>query len=166
MTMYRQLWLAIITTTLLALGGSLLASLLSVRGYVEEQLSIKNTDNANSLALSISQQNPDTTAVDLMVAAIFDSGHYEMVRVADPFGRTLAERRAPESVPDVPAWFVRLLPIHASPGRRASATAGSRWGRFICPVRAVMPIRHYGKAPCRFFFPSCWRASSAAISAA
>ena len=35
MTMYRQLWLAIVASMLLALGGSLLASMLSARGYLE-----------------------------------------------------------------------------------------------------------------------------------
>ena len=46
MSMYRQLWLAIVVSTLLALTGSLLASLLSARSYLETQLSMKNTDNA------------------------------------------------------------------------------------------------------------------------
>ena len=52
MSMYRQLWLAIITSMLLALGGSLLASLLSARSYLEAQLSQKNADNATVLALA------------------------------------------------------------------------------------------------------------------
>ena len=45
MSMYRQLWLAIIISTLLALGGSLLASIVSARGYLQSQLSLKNVDN-------------------------------------------------------------------------------------------------------------------------
>ena len=52
MSMYRQLWLAIVVSTLLALTGSLLASLLSARSYLETQLSMKNTDNAAALALT------------------------------------------------------------------------------------------------------------------
>lgn len=58
MSMYRQLWLAIIISTLLALGGSLLASTFSARGYLQSQLSIKNTDNAAALALALSQKQP------------------------------------------------------------------------------------------------------------
>ena len=46
MSMYRQLWLAIIISMLLALAGSLLASVFSARGYLQSQLSIKNSDNA------------------------------------------------------------------------------------------------------------------------
>ena len=37
MSMYRQLWLAIITSTLLAVGGSLLASIVSARGYLQKR---------------------------------------------------------------------------------------------------------------------------------
>ena len=59
MSMYRQLWLAIIISTLLALLGSLLAATLSARTYLSEQLSMKNADNAAALALSLSQKNPD-----------------------------------------------------------------------------------------------------------
>ena len=38
MSMYRQLWLAVIVSTLLALIGSLLASSLRARSYLSEQL--------------------------------------------------------------------------------------------------------------------------------
>jgi len=117
MSMYRQLWLAVIVSTLLALIGSLLASSLSARSYLSEQLAMKNTDNASALALSLSRTNPDAVEVELAVAALFDSGHYELIRVTDPFGKTLVERIAPAGEFDVPRWFVQLLPIHAPPGR-------------------------------------------------
>ena len=71
MSMYRQLWLAIVISTMLALCGSLLASMLSARSYLESQLSIKNTDNATALALSLSQSQPVEVSVDLVVAALF-----------------------------------------------------------------------------------------------
>ena len=69
MSMYRQLWLAIILSTLLALVGSLLASTLSSRSYLNEQLRMKNADNATVLALSLSQKNID--AVELEFAPGF-----------------------------------------------------------------------------------------------
>jgi EAL domain-containing protein (putative c-di-GMP-specific phosphodiesterase class I)/GGDEF domain-containing protein len=124
MSMYRQLWLAIITSTLLALLGSLLASTLSARSYLSEQLSMKNADNAAALALSLSQQNPDAVQVELAVAALFDSGHYELIRVTDPFGKTMVERRANTGPNGVPAWFAHALPIVAAPGH---AQISSGW---------------------------------------
>lgn len=127
MSMYRQLWLAIILSTLLALLGSLLAATLSARNYLSEQLSIKNTDNASALALSLSQQDPDPVAVELAVAALFDSGHYELIRVIDPHGKTMVERRAPAGQYDVPAWFANALPIVANAGQ---AQISKGWKQF------------------------------------
>lgn len=116
MSMYRQLWLAIIVSMLLALLGSLLAATLSARSYLSEQLSMKNTDNAAALALSLSRQKPDPVEIELAVAALFDSGHYELIRVADPFGKTIVERRAGADENGVPRWFASALPIVALPG--------------------------------------------------
>jgi EAL domain-containing protein (putative c-di-GMP-specific phosphodiesterase class I)/GGDEF domain-containing protein len=114
--MYRQLWLAIITSMLLALGGSLLASLLSSRSYLEAQLSQKNTDNATVLALALSQSDVDTLTVELAVSALFDSGHYELIRVVDPIGRNIVEKQMEPGDFDVPSWFVKYLPLSAAPG--------------------------------------------------
>jgi EAL domain-containing protein (putative c-di-GMP-specific phosphodiesterase class I)/GGDEF domain-containing protein len=125
--MYRQLWLAIVVSTLLALLGSLLASTLSARAYLSEQLSMKNADNAAALALSLSQRHPDAVEVELTVAALFDSGHYELIRVSDPFGKTMVERLAPVGEYDVPNWFARMLPIVAAPGR---AQISDGWKQF------------------------------------
>ena len=127
MSMYRQLWLAIIISMLLALGGSLLASMVSARGYLQSQLSIKNTDNASALALSLSQSKPDAVSVELVVSALFDSGHYELIRVVDPMGKTIVERSAPLGELDAPAWFVRHLPILAAPGQ---AQISDGWQQF------------------------------------
>lgn len=125
--MFRQLWLAIIISSMLALVGALLASMLSARSYLESQLSIKNTDNATALALSLSQSNPDEVTVDLVVASLFDGGHYEVVRVVSPSGKILTERVAKGGDLGAPAWFVRLLPIQAQPGQ---AQISSGWKQF------------------------------------
>lgn len=127
MSMYRQLWLAIILSMLLALAGSLFASLLSARSYLEQQLTLKNTDNASALALSLSQQNPDVVTVELTVAALFDSGHYEFIRIYDPNGKTLIERMSQTEDPGAPEWFVRRLPIDPEPG---VAQISSGWTQF------------------------------------
>ena len=127
MSLYRQLWLAIIVSMLLALGGSLLASMFSARGYLQSQLSIKNGDNASALALSLSQSKPDAISVELAVSALFDSGHYELIRVVDPLGKTIVERSAPLGQLDAPAWFVRQLPIQATPGQ---AQISNGWQQF------------------------------------
>ncbi len=147
MSMYRQLWLAIVVSTLLALAGSLLASLLSARGYLESQLTIKNTDNATALALSLSQGNPDAVMADLVVASLFDSGHYELIRITDPLGKAIAERVAPADVLDAPRWFARMLPLHAQPGV-AQITSG--WKQF----GTVTLVSHS-----RFAYGALWKSA-------
>ena len=126
MSMYRQMWLAIILSTLLALLGGLLASTLNARAYLSEQLSAKNNDNATALALALSQQNASTTMVELTVSALFDSGHYELIRVVDPLGKTIVDKTAPANAVEVPAWFVKVLPLNAAPGQ---AQISSGWNQ-------------------------------------
>ncbi len=127
MSMFRQLWLAIIASTLMALAGSLLVSMLSARAYLESQLSIKNTDNATALALSLSQSTPDEVTIDLVVSSLFDGGHYELVRVTNPQGKTMSERVGSDTDLGAPTWFVQMLPIHAQPGQ---AQISSGWKQF------------------------------------
>jgi EAL domain-containing protein (putative c-di-GMP-specific phosphodiesterase class I)/GGDEF domain-containing protein len=147
MSMYRQLWLAIITSMLLALGGGLLASLVSARSFLESQLSIKNTDNATALALSLSLGNPDDTVVELAVASLFDGGHYEWIRVTDPLGNVMVERTAPQGETDAPDWFTRLLPIKAEEGR---AQISSGWKQ----VGVVSLASHS-----RFAYGALWKSA-------
>lgn len=124
MSMYRQLWLAIITSMLLALAGGLVASMLSARNYLESQLSIKNSDNATALALSLNQRNPDPVTVELAVSSMFDNGHYELIRVTDPKGQLMVERITEDKALGAPAWFVHALPIKAMAGE---AQISSGW---------------------------------------
>ena len=127
MSMYRQLWLTIIISMLLALGGSLLASMLGARGYLQSQLSLKNADNASALALVLSQGKPDAVSVELAVSALFDSGHYELIRVVDPVDQIIVERCTPLGGLDAPAWFIRTLPIRSEPGQ---AQISDGWQQF------------------------------------
>ena len=128
MSIYRQLWLAIIVSTLLALFGSLLASTLNARAYLSEQLTSKNVDNAAALALALSQQHPDPVMIELTVASLFDSGHYDLIRVTDPAGKVMIERVAPKGQYTVPSWFVELLPLYSAPGQAQISSGWTQLG--------------------------------------
>ena len=147
MSMYRQLWLAIVASMLLALCGGLLASLLTARSYLESQLSIKNTDNATALALSLSQSDPDPVSVDLVVASLFDSGHYERIRIVDPSGKVISERVSDSTELDAPQWFAKLLPIQSMAGQ---AQISSGWKQF----GTVTLISHS-----RFAYGALWKSA-------
>lgn len=127
MSLFRQIWLAVIASTVIAFAGSFLASMLTARHYLEQQLAIKNNDNAASLALSISQLDKDPVTIELQVAAIFDSGQYAVVRLTDPNGRTMIEKTSPSLAGNVPDWFVRIFPIVSAPGQ---AQISNGWNQF------------------------------------
>jgi len=127
MSLFRQIWLAVIASTVIAFAGSFLASMLTARHYLEQQLAIKNNDNAASLALSISQLDKDPVTIELQVAAIFDSGQYAVVRLTDPNGKTMIEKTSPSLAGSVPDWFVRIFPIASLPGQ---AQISNGWNQF------------------------------------
>lgn len=117
MSLFRQLWLAVVSLALLIALGGLLVNIYTARAYLEKQLSIKNMDNAASLALSISQiPDKDPVALELLVAAQFDTGHYQEIRLTGPDGHLIAERKKAVDDASVPGWFVRLIPLQAAPG--------------------------------------------------
>ncbi len=128
MSLFRQLMLAVAFSTLLAFMGSAVVSLLSSRHYLEQQLILKNEDNAGALALLITQQSKDPVNIELYVAALFDSGHYELIQILDPKGEPIVERKSPPDTGDAPAWFTRLFPIKPTPGHAQISDGWKQYG--------------------------------------
>lgn len=128
MSIFRQLWLAVIASTVIAFAGSFVVSMLTARHYLEEQLAIKNSDNASALALSMSQLDKDPVTVELQVAAVFDSGQYASVRLIDPNGKAMVEKDSPPVAGNVPKWFVDLFPITSQPGHAQVSTGWNQFG--------------------------------------
>lgn len=119
MSLIRQLWLLLAGTVLLGVVGSAFVTLDAARGYLETSLRLKNSDNAQALAISLSQQRGDLTLSELLIAAQFDTGFYERIRLVAPDGRVLVDRTAqPDAsqTAQAPAWFVRAVPIASAPG--------------------------------------------------
>lgn len=116
MSLIKQLWIAVAIVMSIAFGGSLVMSTLSARHYLEQQLYVKNLDNATSLALSLSQMPKDPVTVELQIAAQFDAGHYRSIRLTAPDGQLIAEREFQQTDDGAPGWFTRLIPIRAPAG--------------------------------------------------
>lgn len=128
MSLIKQLWIAIALVMTFAFGGSMVVSVLSARHYLEQQLQVKNIDNATSLALSLSQLPKDPVTVELQVAAQFDVGHYRFIRIVSPTGETLVERKFTRTLEGAPRWFVNMIPIHAVPGQALIQDGWSQYG--------------------------------------
>lgn len=116
MSLTKQLWMAIAAVMILVFGGAFLVSTLAAKRYLEEQVHVKNLDNATSLALSMSQMEKDPVTLELQLAAQFDTGHYRRIRLLAPSGEVLLERENPALAGDVPAWFAQLVPMDIQPG--------------------------------------------------
>ena len=125
MSLIKQLWLAIIVVMTIAFGGSMVVSVLSARHYLEQQLQVKNIDNATALALSLSQLTKDPVMIELQVSAQFDAGHYRFIRIVSPTGQVLVERAFTGQQQGAPVWFTKMIPYRRCLARRKFKTAGS-----------------------------------------
>ncbi|MBS1154379.1 MAG: hypothetical protein H6R07_303 [Proteobacteria bacterium] len=116
MSLYRQLWIGVIAVTSLVFIGSFGLNLYSAKSYLEQQLYTQSTDNAAALALSMSQQSKDDATAELLVSALFDSGHFQQVRYSNITGKVVVERQSKNPPDQVPDWFVSAIPIRAEAG--------------------------------------------------
>jgi EAL domain-containing protein (putative c-di-GMP-specific phosphodiesterase class I)/GGDEF domain-containing protein len=116
MSLYKQLWLAVIFLLTLVFGGSLLVTSLSAKAYLEQQLYMKNSDNATALALSLSQQDADEVLLELTLSAQFDTGFYELIELVNPEGKATIRRLDDQKIIEAPQWFMSLFPIQVKPG--------------------------------------------------
>ncbi len=118
MSLIKQLWLGIIFLLLLVLVGNFAISAITAKTYLQEQLRLKNIDNASSLALSISQlPEKDPVTLELLITAQFDAGHYEYIIFQDVDKKPIVARNFEEhSSETVPAWFARYVKFEVAPG--------------------------------------------------
>ncbi|ANN78352.1 LapD/MoxY N-terminal periplasmic domain-containing protein [Bordetella flabilis] len=114
MSILRQLLLSITIAIALILLGTLALSVNAARDYLAGQLQVQSSDAAVSLALSLSQpSNSDRITQELLVSALYDGGHFSLVRLSDPQGKVIIERSAEGNSVAVPSWFQRLVPLSA-----------------------------------------------------
>jgi EAL domain-containing protein (putative c-di-GMP-specific phosphodiesterase class I)/GGDEF domain-containing protein len=116
MSLMRQVALLLISVLLLALAGAVGINLSSTRDALQTQLRVKNADNAQNIALALSQQRGDRQLMGLLLATQADTGFYRRVRFVGSDGAALFEREAIAQPSAAPAWFARWWPIESAPG--------------------------------------------------
>lgn len=147
MSLIKQLWIAILLITVLTFTGSFVVSTLSARQYLEQELAVKNNDNASSLALSMAQMDKDPVTVELQLAAQFDAGHYRLIRLQGPDGNTMVEREYEGPTPNAPQWLIDLVPIESRPG---IAQVQDGWHQF-----GTLTVQTHN----RYAYDSLWQAT-------
>jgi EAL domain-containing protein (putative c-di-GMP-specific phosphodiesterase class I)/GGDEF domain-containing protein len=145
MSLLTRLWLSVLSAMLLALAGCLVVSVLTARGYLEHQLYAQGNDDAASLALSMSQQSKDPAMAELLLTALFDSGHFESIVFRDVTGKVVVERHSAANVADAPGWFVQAVPLQAQAGVALVSDGWKQAGRVEV------------KASTRYAYGSLWR---------
>lgn len=129
MSLIRQVWLLLALTLSLAFVGAFGVTVQSARHYLEAQLSQKNNDTAQSLALTLSQQKGDAAAMELAIASLFDTGYYERIQLQSAAGKPLVQRQALARDAKAPGWFVRWLGISPAPGLAQVSDGWKQLGR-------------------------------------
>ena len=129
MTLLRQLILVIIMLFTLLFAGTLAINVSNTRYFLNAQLQTTSQDMATSLGLSMSphMEKHDVVVLESMVDAVFDSGDYHEVMVADAEGQPLIRRVQPVPTDVAPEWFVKFIPIE-TPKAAAPIMAGWRQG--------------------------------------
>ena len=117
MSLFKQLLIAIFLFMLIIFSGSFIVNLESSREQYNNQLLSHAQDAATALGLSLTPHVDDPAMIELMVSSIFDSGYYDAIRVIDQSsGKTILERSASLSIPEVPGWFVALVNVKPQAG--------------------------------------------------
>ncbi|WP_370679809.1 LapD/MoxY N-terminal periplasmic domain-containing protein [Comamonas sp. GB3 AK4-5] len=137
MSLLRHLLLSVSVAIVVILGGTLWLSMSSARQYLDGQLQSQSENAVSALALSLSQPgNQDPVTRELLMMALFDSGQFRAIRLADPNGQTLFERSHPESHDSAtaPRWFSRLLPLSTPEAARAISDGWTQVGQLTVKV--------------------------------
>jgi EAL domain-containing protein (putative c-di-GMP-specific phosphodiesterase class I)/GGDEF domain-containing protein len=116
MSLMRQIGLLLATVLLLSLAGAVGINLASTRDALQTQLRMKNSDNAQNIALALSQQHGDIELMSLLLASQADTGFYRRVRLVKADGQAAFERESQAQAQQAPEWFARLWPIESAPG--------------------------------------------------
>jgi len=97
-------------------AGCLFLGVYDDHRYMAEQLQKKNNDNANGLAITLSNIQKDNVTVELIISAQFDMGHYRRIAIISPDNKLMIERvnRHPHSI--APAWFQSVFSVNIQPG--------------------------------------------------
>jgi hypothetical protein len=116
MSLMRQIGLLLAAVLLLALAGAVGINLASTRDALQTQLRLKNSDNAQNIALALSQQRGDKQLMNMLLATQADTGFYSRMRFVGADGALSFDRESAARPQVAPVWFAQMLPIESAPG--------------------------------------------------
>jgi diguanylate cyclase (GGDEF)-like protein len=129
MSLIRQVWLLLLFTLAAVFVAAVGVSLHSARQYLDTQLTVKNNDAAQALALTLSQQRGDPTAMELVLSGQFDTGTYQRIELISGQNKALVSRQMPARAGQAPAWFISLVGIQPTLGVAQVSNGWKQIGR-------------------------------------
>lgn len=131
MSLVKQIRIAISVIILMVAAGCLFLSVYDDHRFMAEQLQKKNNDNANGLAITLSNIQKDNVTVELIISAQFDMGNYRRIAITSPENKMMIERvnRNPHSV--APAWFQSLFSVNIQPGVANIQSGWQQYGTLV-----------------------------------
>lgn len=114
MSLFKQLSIMLTLFLGIILILVMLLNFKSATEFVQNQLYTDAKNTAHSLGLSLSKVTDpkDSSTMESMINAIFDSGYYQKIALTDMDGKVIYSRENDMKVMDVPQWFIHNVPIH------------------------------------------------------
>ncbi|MFY9141884.1 bifunctional diguanylate cyclase/phosphodiesterase [Sulfuricurvum sp.] len=114
MSLFKQLVIMLSLFLGVILVSVMMLNFRSATEFVQNQLYTDAKNTAHSLGLSLSKvaDPSDTSTMETMINAIYDSGYYQRIRLVDIEGKEIYVRESDVRVSDVPEWFIKNVPIH------------------------------------------------------
>lgn len=114
MSLFKQLSIMLTLFLGVILISVMVLNFKSATEFVQNQLYTDAKNTVHSLGLSLSKVTDpkDSSSMESMINAIFDSGYHQKIVLTDLDGKVLYIRENDMKVIDVPQWFIDNVPIH------------------------------------------------------
>ena len=156
-TLRQELWLAILVVIIIGFASSVFISTYSAKQYFSSQLYLKNIDNANGLALMLSQLHKDHVELELLISATFDTGHYQRIELQDPQGEPIVKRVfSGEFDTSAPLWFHHLYQLHVMPGVAQVSDGWQQFGTLYVESHSQYTEQALWESAIRLFWSFLW----------
>ncbi|MFA5985174.1 MAG: LapD/MoxY N-terminal periplasmic domain-containing protein [Methylococcaceae bacterium] len=116
MTLSKQLLGLITALFLMVFSLNFVISVNNIKNYLQIESEIHAQDTATSLGLSLSPYiaNQADPILQTMIGAIFDRGYYKEIKLVNSDAKELVNRTNDVETKNVPAWFMRMLPLNTA----------------------------------------------------
>ncbi len=127
MTLFKQLFWGTSIAFLIVLAATETIYIRNAHKYLQQQLASHAQDAATSLGLvlPIAMADNDMIRAEVTVNSLFDRGYYQSIRIINMSDETVVLKTLSPVPAEVPAWFVKTLPLEA-PSAESLVTKGWR----------------------------------------